>query len=113
MYYSNRDPRIIQNPRKTIGKNVEKFIKEKCSFYYGASSIPTEEIFNKYKRYCIDNNLDYSNFSVFAKSFRYFVIHQSIIPGIGIHPINYQIYKEGYGYVTKQGWGYINIIVNY
>ena len=112
MYQSNRDSSITMNPRKTNGKNVEVFIKEKCMFSYGANSI-TEDIFDKYVRYCNDNNLEHSNFNVFARAFRYFVIHQRLIPGVGVFPVNYQAYKQGFGYITKQGWSYSNLVVNY
>lgn len=112
MYYSNRDSSIIANPRKTTGKNVERFIKEKCIYYQGAESI-TEDIFDKYVRYCNDNNLEHSNFNVFARAFRYFIIGQNLLYGVGVHPVNYQAYKEGYGYINKQGWAYVNLAVNY
>lgn len=112
MYSSNRDPSITQNPRKTNGKNVDIFIKETCVYSYGASSI-TEEIYAKYVRYCTDRGFEYSTFNGFARAFRYYVIHQRFIPGVGVFPVNYMAYKDGVGYINKPGWSYSNLAVNY
>ena len=113
MYHSNRDPSIILNPRKTAGKHVDEFIREACMYYYGASSV-TEEIYKHYVKFCEDKQYtDISTFNVFARAFRYYVIHMHYIPGVGVFPCNYSAYKDGVGYINKQGWSYSNLTVNY
>ena len=112
MYHSNRDPGITQTTQRSIGKNVERFIREKCVFSLGASTV-TQDAYDKYVRYCNDNGLEYSKYIGFAKAFRYFLMHEHLIGGIGVFPINYQAYKDGVGYVAKQGWAYSNLAINY
>lgn len=112
-YFSNYSPQITENPRKTNAKNIERFIREVCVVYPGAD-IETETLFDKYKRWCVYNNLEYtSSFNVFARSFRYYVFHQGMITGLSLHRVNYEFYKEGYGYVNKQGWAYYNLSCNF
>lgn len=112
MYQSSRDPSITMVTQRNFGKNVDAFIKEKCIFSYGAS-IVTEEAYMKYVRYCNDRGLEYSKFIGFAKAFRYLIIHQHMISGVGVVPVNYEAYKEGRGYINKQGWAYTNLAINY
>lgn len=112
MYRSSRDSSITENSRQTKGKNVEEFIKDTCKFYRGCDEI-TEFAFDKYVRWCNDRNLEYSCFNTFARAFRYLIIHKNMIPGIGVFPVNYKHYKEGIGYITKSGWSYSNLSINY
>lgn len=112
-YSTNRDPSIIENPQKTSAKNIEAFIREKCIFYLGCETI-TEDAYRKYVRYCQDKGLEYTaSFNVFARSLRYYLMGQHLIAGVGIRPVNYLAYKEGYGYVNKKGWAYTNLCINY
>lgn len=112
MYYSRRDPHITMNPRKTTGKHVDEFILNTCVYYPQATAI-TEEIYEKYARYCRDRGYQCSTFNVFARSFRYYVIHMGYVRGVGVFPCNYVAYKPDVGYVNKSGWSYSNLAVNY
>ena len=107
-YFSYTDPDITENPRKTTAKNIKQFIQEVCIVYPGAD-IETELLYDKYKQWCIFKNLEYSTFNVFARSFRYYVFHQGMITGLYLHRVNYTHYKDGFGYVRKQGWAYYNL----
>ena len=108
-YFSNYSPQITENPRKTNAKNIERFIQEVCCVYLGADT-ETEVLFDKYKKWCIYNNLEYTNsFNVFSRSFRYYAYHQAMLNGIVLHRVNYTAYKEGIGYINKNGWAYYNL----
>lgn len=111
-YFSYTNPDIVENPRKTTAKNIIQFIQEVCIVCPGAD-IETETLYNKYKRWCISKNLEYSNFNTFARSFRYYVFHQEMITGLKLHRVNYTAYKEGFGYIQKQGWAYYNLSCNF
>lgn len=112
MYNSGRNAEYLAEPRKTNCKNIESFINSTCRFCLGASTI-AQDAYDKYVRFCKDRNSEYSCFNVFARSFKYHILHQDTMYGVGLFPVNYDAYKEGVGYVRKQGWAYSNLTVNY
>ena len=112
MYNSNRNNEYLANPRKTDCPNIVEFIKETCTFYYGCDTI-AQEAYDKYVRYCSDRGLKYGVFNTFARSFKYYILHQNMVNGVGLHPVNYMAYKDGVGYINKSGWAYSNLNINY
>lgn len=112
MYNSRRNNEYLAEPRKTNCKNIEIFINATCRFYFGASTI-AEDAYAKYVGFCKDRGLEYACFNAFARSFKYHILHKDTMYGVGLFPINYTAYKEGVGYVRKQGWAYSNLTVNY
>ena len=112
MFRSQGNNEYLANPRKTNCKNIEQFIKETCHFYAGAQTI-AQDAYDKYVRYCNDRSLEYSCFNTFARAFKYNILSANPIYGVGLFRCNYQAYKEGHGYISKQGWAYSNLIIHY
>ena len=111
-YYSNSNQSINTDPQITRAKLIIEFINETCKFCPGYS-MPTQEIYLKYCRYCNDHGVEPSGSSVFARSFKYFAFHNHMVPNLIYTKINYFHDKPGVGYVRRSGWGYMNITVNY
>lgn len=108
-YNSNRE--ITENPRKTTAKNIVDFIREVC-YISVSEDMVTETLYNKYVKYCAERGKEYSNFNVFARSFRYYAFHEQMLQGITIHPVNYQTINNEGCIVSKQGWAYYNLGCN-
>lgn len=112
-YYSERQEPITQNPRITRATGIIEFINQFCVFSPG-SAMPTEEIYDRYVRFCNDTiGPAPVSFNVFARSFKYYVYHNNMVIGVDYHPINYYHDTPDRGIIRKQGWGYINLAVNY
>lgn len=111
-YYSNSNQSINPDPRITKANLIIEFINDTCRFCAGYS-MPTQEIHQKYVRYCRDRGEVASTFNVFARSFKYFAYHNHMVPNLLYTKINYFHDKPGVGYIKRNGWGYVNITVNY
>jgi len=113
MYFSGRDPNnIVHDPQRTKANGIVDFINQTCVFCYG-STMPTEEIYDRYVRFCNDTFTFPSTFNVFARSFKYYAFHNCMVAGIQYIPINYYRDTPYKGIIKKRGWGYVNIAVNY
>ena len=103
-YRERKSDYITDEPRKTNGKNVDIFIRYKCAFCQGAS-ISTKDIYHKYIRFCNDHMLEYTtNFNAFARAFRYWLMWERLIPGIGVYST---------GQYRRRQMIYTNLVVNY
>ena len=66
-YYSNSNQSINIDPQITRANLIVEFINDTCRFCPGYS-IPTQEIYLKYERYCKDSGAEPSTFNVFSIS---------------------------------------------
>lgn len=113
-YYVNsyKDQMITDNPRITTVPLIHEFIRDTCRFCLGAN-MPTEEIYDKYVKYCNDKSTNPGSFNGFARSFKYYALHQNMMHGIGYCKVNYFRDHPIRGLIKKTGWAYINLTVNY
>lgn len=112
-FYSDRNIRVTENPRKTNCPHIIEFIKDTCMYSFGCRTI-TEDAYDKYVRYCRDRGyVDYGKFNTFARSFKYHIFHEQMVNNLTYFPVNYTAYKEGVGYVNKSGYAYAGLLINY
>lgn len=101
----------MENPKKITVRLIVEFINDTCR-YVPQSTMVTEELYDRYIRYCKDRNVIPNAFNPFARSFKYYAFHNNMVPGLMYVPINYT-HDSSRGFVNKQGWAYYNLACNY